>query len=299
MRFTQTLANILFVLLVAGCAAVTPAASTPLPLQPSQTVQASETPQPTPSATLTPFPAPTLTPTPAGCSEIRGQVQRFELPSAEIGKELGVRIYTPPCYNPAAEPGYPVLYLLHGQSFNDDQWERLGVPDTADRLIAAGEVKPFLVVMPQEVYYLQDVPQSAFGRALVNEVLPWVQANYAVCRETAYRAIGGLSRGASWAARVGFESWPLFGAIGLHSLPSASLGSIRYTWLPKIPQEQRPRLWLDIGVKDPYYPYALEFENFLNEVRLPHQWHLNPGGHDETYWSAHVEEYLRWYAAGW
>ena len=25
---------------------------------------------------------------------------------------------------------------------------------------------------------------------------------------------------------------------------------------------------------------------------------INPGNHDEDYWSSHVEEYLRWYAAG-
>ncbi len=212
---------------------------------------------------------------------------------------MGVRVYTPPCYDPAADPGYPVLYLLHGQSFNDDQWQRLGVPETADRLIAAGEVKPFLVVMPQEYYYLQDMSQSAYGSALIDEVLPWVEENFAVCRDTACRAIGGLSRGASWASWLGFESWPLFGSIGLHSLPTTANGQFRYEWLPKIPEGQRPRLYLDIGAKDPYYQYALAYEQFLNESHLPHEWHLNSGGHNEEYWSAHVEEYLRWYAAGW
>lgn len=282
----------ILILLLSGCATAAPAttaAPAALPSQPGPTLQPSSTP------TVPPQP----TPTPAGCTETHGQVQRFELPPAATGRPLAVRVYTPPCYDPAAGPGYPALYLLHGQSFTDDQWERLGVPETADRLIAAGEVAPFLVIMPQEVDYLQDMRDSAYGRALTGELLPWVEERYAVCRETACRAIGGLSRGASWAAWLGFESWPLFGSIGLHSLPTAANGRIRYEWLPKIPAEQFPRLYLDIGVKDPYYLYGLAFEDFLNETRLPHEWHLNPGGHDEAYWSAHVEAYLRWYAAGW
>ncbi|GAP12362.1 enterochelin esterase [Longilinea arvoryzae] len=290
MQNNTRLSLLLLILLLAGCASAAPtAASSPsaTPLQPISTLQPSPTPQPS------------LTPTPAGCTETRGQVKSFAVFSTEIGKPMTVRVYTPPCYDPSADPGYPVLYLLHGQSFNDDQWQRLGVPETADRLIAAGEVRPFLVVMPQEYYYLADISQSAFGRAVVNELLPWVEENYAVCRETACRAIGGLSRGASWAVRLGYEYWPTFGAIGLHSLPSSSNGSIFYNWLPKIPEDQRPRLYLDIGVKDPYYAYALEFEGMLNDARLVHEWHLNPGTHNEEYWSAHVEEYLRWYAAGW
>jgi len=98
---------------------------------------------------------------------------------------------------------------------------------------------------------------------------------------------------------LGFENWQLFGAIGLHSLPSVNINRIRSEWLPEIPAGQRPRLYLDIGENDPYFKYALAFENFLNDAKLRHEWHLNAGAHDETYWSAHVEDYLRWYAAGW
>lgn len=297
MRPNRLFSLVLILFLLAGCVpgqqaapstpAVTAQTPTPAAVQPEVTFTPTETVQPT------------LTPAPAGCQESSGRVERFVLDSAAVGRPLGVRVYTPPCYDADRSPGYPVLFLLHGQSFTDDQWERLGVPVAADRLIAAGEAPPFLVVMPQEYYYLKNLNESTYGKALIEEVLPWVEANFAACRERDCRAIGGLSRGASWAAWLGFESWTLFGAIGLHSLPSAASGSLRYVWLPQIPADERPRLYLDIGAKDVYYPYALEFEKFLNEVRLPHQWHLNAGGHDEDYWSAHVEEYLRWYAQGW
>ncbi len=41
------------------------------------------------------------------------------------------------------------------------------------------------------------------------------------------------------------------------------------------------------------------FEEILREKHIPHEFHINPGKHDQAYWQAHVGEYLRWYAAGW
>jgi enterochelin esterase-like enzyme len=41
------------------------------------------------------------------------------------------------------------------------------------------------------------------------------------------------------------------------------------------------------------------FHELLDQLEIPHEWQLNPGNHTEDYWSSHVEEYLRWYAAPW
>ena len=43
----------------------------------------------------------------------------------------------------------------------------------------------------------------------------------------------------------------------------------------------------------------MQFENLLSEYQVPHEWHMYSGDHSETYWSAHVMEYLQWYAEGW
>jgi hypothetical protein len=40
-------------------------------------------------------------------------------------------------------------------------------------------------------------------------------------------------------------------------------------------------------------------ESEFNEAGLTHEWHLYSGAHTEEYWSAHVEEYIQWYAEGW
>jgi len=65
------------------------------------------------------------------------------------------------------------------------------------------------------------------------------------------------------------------------------------------PAGQLPALYLDIGNKDRYLPSATEFEGLLTRYQVPHTWLINQGIHNEDYWQAHVEEYLRWYTQPW
>lgn len=286
---------VLAALLLTGCAPFfsQPAAFNPILL-----------PQPTftSNPTLTPLPAFTPTPTtpPLGCFETQGKIERRQFDSSLIGKPVAVRVYLPPCYSGSSEKRYPVLILLHGQSFNEDQWERLGAAETADRLIVSGQVVPFIIAMPREEYYLLDNTESKFGQALADELVPWLDREYTTCTLRACRALGGISRGAAWAVRVGFIRWELFGTIGTHSLPPFRGDPNNLPrWLEKIPPDQRPRLWLDTGKRDDYLPATQQFLDLLEKYDLTHEWHLNPGAHNEEYWSAHVDEYLRWYAADW
>ncbi len=209
------------------------------------------------------------------------------------------RVYVPPCYD--QEPGrrYPVLILIHGSTFNDDQWDRLGADELADRLIAAGELEPFLIFMPRDRVWVEPA-EDPFGEALVSYLIPWLDKNYRTNPTRRYRAVGGLSRGASWAIHLGLSRWELFGSIGAHSLPVfwSDTGKVR-GWLAEIPPGELPRIYLDIGENDYLIRSAVWFENVLNEMRIPHEWHLYPGRHEEAYWEAHLEGYLRWYAQDW
>ena len=78
-----------------------------------------------------------------------GAVQSVWYASA-ILKQKGRRmyVYTPPDYM-TSNARYPVLYLLHGGGGDEDQWINLGRANVImDNLIAAGKVKPMIVVMP-------------------------------------------------------------------------------------------------------------------------------------------------------
>ncbi len=281
--------------LIAGCAPDPGFSSRPTVAKITVTPSlAPDTATPAPSAT----PEPSLTPTPA-CTALTGEVLALQIDSAVMPKPMQFNVYLPPCYDPVRQPGYPVLYLLHGQTYNQGQWLRLGVPATADTLISTKELPPFLIVMPYEEYSLPDPFTTGFGESLTNELIPWIDATYNTCPDRTCRAIGGLSRGGAWALHLGFSRWELFGAIGGHSTPPfIGSGDRLGGWLKAIPAGETPRIYMDIGENDPYRTYAEAFEKRLTGYGVEHVWVLNKGTHNEEYWSAHVEEYLRWYWGG-
>jgi enterochelin esterase-like enzyme len=293
---------------MAGCQGaagpLTPAATlTPfLPVLPTATMQASNTPVPTamPLPTTTPLPTvtPVLLPSPTRVACI-AESGRMELNSTAQGAPLTVRIYLPPCYGEPEGTRYPVLYILHGQTYKDDQWDRLGMDEAAEAMIKAGEAPPFLIVMPLEANTLADPFETQFGKRVAEELLPWIDAHYLTCAERECRAIGGLSRGGAWALNTGFDYWQSFSAVGLHSTPPF-VGAYRVRqWVLTIPTDQLPRLWLDTGRQDWYIQYTTEFEAILSAENVPHEWTLFDGTHDEAYWSSHVHDYLTWYTQPW
>ncbi len=233
------------------------------------------------------------------CSQ-PGQVQQFEIQSEKLRDKLVFSVYFPPCYGNGKQENYPVLYLLHGQTFDNTQWQKLGVLKIADQLVQSGRAVPFLVVMPYEQFYYRSPDGNAFPQALTDELIPWVEANLHASSQKAWRAIGGISRGASWAVRLGLQHYNLFGSVGGHSLPTFK-GDLKQLpdWLDAIPAGQTPRIYLDIGRSDPEVDTAIQFELVLNQHAVLNEWHLNEGHHDEDYWRLHVQEYLDWYTLSW
>jgi len=235
--------------------------------------------------------------TPLGCLNQPGRVEQGVVETTKPPQEF--LIYLPPCYDEKPDLRYPVLYLLHGQTYTDDQWVRLGAVEVMDKLFLEKEVSPFIIVFPDDRYWnVQAGP--GFGERLVNYLIPYVDQNYRTHANRNYRAIGGMSRGAGWALRLGLQRWNLFGTLGLHSL--AAFGDDRpylAYWLDEIPSESWPNIFIDTGESDSELGFNSLFEDMLTQFGIPHEWHLYPGAHDEAYWQAHVEEYLRWYAEVW
>jgi enterochelin esterase-like enzyme len=208
-------------------------------------------------------------------------------------------VYLPPCYDEQTSQRYPVLYLLHGQTYTDDQWVRLGAVRVMDSLIQSGEIKPFIIVFPDDRYW-NLVAGPGFGDRLINSIIPYIDKNYRTLADREHRAIGGMSRGAGWSLRLGLTHWDLFGFIGLHSLAVMQKDASKVrNWIASIPLNSRPDIFMDIGDKDQELIMARQVESDFNEYDMSHEWHLYRGAHTEDYWSAHVEEYLRWYAEQW
>ena len=240
-------------------------------------------------------------PTETPCIMKGGKIVSASYQSRVLKLPLEYRVYIPPCYEVNQEDRYPVLYLMHGQSFTDDQWDRMGVDEKSNRLIASGQIPELLIVMPRDRYGGQP-SESQFGEVIVKELMPLIDRTYRTKPERLYRAVGGLSRGAGWSVHLAVNYWMLFSALGAHS-PAIFYEDAQHMrdLLDAIPRSSLPRIFMDVGDKDrpEIMQAALWFEGLLNERDIPHEYHMFSGYHDEIYWKDHLEQYLLWYAADW
>lgn len=109
-----------------------------------------------------------------------------------------VRVLLPEGYDPAASTRYPVLYLLHGGAANYTSWTNQG--GTAEALTAG---LPLITVMPdagRSAWYTDWYNNGAGGPPMwekfhINQLIPWIDANFPTVGTRAGRAIAGLSSG--------------------------------------------------------------------------------------------------------
>lgn len=243
---------------------------------------------------------PTHTPLPV-CNEKIGTIEQSEIADPLLAKPMRYKVYLPPCYYfPAnASRKYPVIFLLHGQYYLEDQWIRIGAIDAADKLIGDKSLPPFIMVFPFD-YSIKQPNQYQFEKVFIEKLVPLIDATYKVLPGRDNHAIGGVSRGGAWALHLGIRNSAVFGAIGGHSpvIFFADHKGLPAT-LFSLPAADIPRLWLDIGNSDPELDLMKQFEQDLTDNQIPHTWNVFPGYHEERYWSAHVNEYLTWYAQNW
>ncbi len=233
------------------------------------------------------------------CEETSGVLLERQLDSQILGTELPYLVYLPPCYGKEPGRSYPVLYLLHGLLANETLFEDLDLAIAADRLYLGEDGAAFLVVMPR-VPEMNKYPDDTNSSVFTQELLPSIDSTYQTIPERSGRVIGGISRGATWALRIGLENWQYFGKIGLHSLameyPEVNV------WvdvLKGVDPEDRPALFMDAGSEDDDQASVQSLSFELNKASIAHTYHLLNGSHDEDYWHYYLPDYLAWYARGW
>ena len=255
----------------------------------------------TPAVTSTPVEVSPAGPhmTQQSCNAKVGRFETMSMRATYLPLPMDVLVYLPPCYDKQVTARFPVLYLIHGQGFREDQWDRLGADETAEMLFRTQQVPQFIIVMPHDSF-LRDPRESPFGRAFIEILIPWVDKTYRTLDDREHRAIGGLSRGGAWAFYLGLSHHDMFSAIGMHS--SFFFNGLEFptrTMIQSIPPEEMPRLFIDIGGEDHLLQANRQLEKLLMKENVAYEWYLFPGRHEESYWSSHMEQYLLWYTRDW
>ncbi|HLN22223.1 MAG TPA: alpha/beta hydrolase-fold protein [Bacteroidales bacterium] len=138
-----------------------------------------------------------------------GKVSYRYYDSKTLGRTRTLLIYTPPGFNVNGKVKYPVLYLIHGGSDTEETWTKVGRANLiADNLIAQGKAKPMIIVMP----YANAMPGPAdgFTKDMLNDIIPFVEANYPVYTDSKNRAITGFSVGGGQTLNIGLMNTDKF-----------------------------------------------------------------------------------------
>lgn len=211
-------------------------------------------------------------------------------------------VYTPPGYDTATATRYPVLYLFHGANADENAWPRLGrVNLILDNLLAAGTIKPFIVVMP----FGYGVPPAAssppgrntemFGKDLIEDVIPFVEARYRVSSTRDNRAIAGLSMGGGQALTIGLNHLDLFSHVGGFSSAVGPANDFARTYAgalarPGAANAALRLLWVGCGTDDGVFAASKSFSEFLTAHGVTHTFRATDGAHTWMVWRRYLNE---------
>lgn len=156
-----------------------------------------------------------------------GMLAKVRFYSKSLDKMQEATVYLPAGYGKLVkgrQERYPVLYLQHGWGENETSWPVQGCTgEIMDNLIADGKVKPFIVVMAYGL--TNDVKFGGIGKftakefetVLIDELIPYIDANYLTKADKWHRAMAGLSMGGMETKLITMRRPEVFGYWGLFS----------------------------------------------------------------------------------
>jgi len=227
-----------------------------------------------------------------------GTVRQHTYFSKSLGRVRELAVYTPPGYDKQTDARFPTLYLQHGSGDNQATWVTHGKAHwILDNLIAQGKARPMVVVMMDGHATIGGGPggpqdnTTAFGRDLLEDVMPFVEANYRVKTDAANRAIAGLSMGGGQSLTIGLNHLDRFAWVAGFSSSAPSREAIAGLLNdPAGANAKLKLLWIGVGKDDFLLQRNQEFIATLKEKDIRHEWHLTDGNHSWPVWRLYLAD---------
>jgi enterochelin esterase-like enzyme len=165
-----------------------------------------------------------------------GKVQQILFPSKSTNTSRRAFVYTPPDYDKDLTKHYPVLYLQHGWGEDETAWSNQGRANLImDNLISESEIKPFIIVMTYgmtndvRIGGLRNFKIDPFQTVLIDELIPYIDANFRTLSDQSHRAMAGLSMGGMETKTITMANLDKFAYIGLFSGGTFSMDDVNNT----------------------------------------------------------------------
>jgi predicted alpha/beta superfamily hydrolase len=245
------------------------------------------------------------------------RLKREKLRSHFLEGERTLIVYLPPGYEQEQDARYPVLYLQDGQNLFDGSTSYVPgmtwhVAETADALIESQSIEPLIIVgiyhageqRITEYTPVRDRKRGGGGaqryaRMLVEEIKPFIDAEYRTLRDPAHTGVGGSSLGGLVSLFLGIWHPEIFGKVAAMS-PSVWW---KDRWILRFVQSVSPKprlkIWLDMGTSEGEAAVAdvkglfalLEEKGWEQGIDL-HFYLAEGAAHSEAAWAERVRPML-------
>jgi enterochelin esterase-like enzyme len=238
-------------------------------------------------------------------------MQSITVPSPALGGYADpVNVVLPPGYASHPWQRYPVLYLLHGFPGGPAGFSNIGqVSTTEATLVAAGRMKPVILVMPTGTRsFLADEEWAngirkgnAWETFVARDLVNAIDARYRTIPGARGRGIAGLSEGGYGALNIGLhhpgefgllESWSGYmkadriTAIFGHSARLLDYNSPAKWIVPAAPRirANHTYIWFYSGARDWLSAQNRAFAAELATLGVAHHFFESPGKHNWRLW---------------
>lgn len=230
-----------------------------------------------------------------------GEQIKISYESKTTGTTRKANVILPTGYS--QDKKYPVLYLLHGIGGDQNEWLGGNPKVVVGNLIAKGEAKEMIIVMPNvrarandaanpsDIYSVEHF--SAFDNFindLKNDLMPYIEANYSVATGRENTAIAGLSMGGRESLYIGLSMPETFGYVGAFCpapgvLPYNVEEGLFETEDFKLAEGYHSLIMIVKGSNDTVVgEWPETYSKTLTQNGTDHVFYTTTGGHDFVVW---------------
>jgi S-formylglutathione hydrolase FrmB len=201
--------------------------------------------------------------------------QKFQSPT--LKRDWVYNVYLPDGYD-TGKLRYPVMYLLHGNGGDENEWVAKGeAQKTIDKLIADGLMPPAIIVLPSATTTWYVDRKEPMETAFLKDLMPEVEGKFRIMNDRMGRVIGGVSMGGYGSLRFALKNPEMFAAVALVS-PAI--------YVPEPPETSSARRVGVFGAEqyDPEVWKSLNYPTLLDaflakKISMPV--HFSSGDHDD------------------
>lgn len=246
------------------------------------------------------------------------EIEHITYYSSVAGADKHANVVLPPDYDESKR--YPVLYLLHGLSCDENAWldgvygfsmgaQYIvgnahyfdGAPEMivvcVNSLVNATETEPEWSMLPPSAPPELAQTYDLTGRDIVECLMPYINSHYSTLTDKHNTAIAGFSMGGREAMLTAFDYQDVFGSVGAFS--SASFGEnvvSSSTYVPDFTIDEGSDgfdyVQITVGMLDTLLGVSANISDRLDEIGVEHKYNILLGSHDPLVWNYALQTFV-------